>query len=188
MSDDPPTRGELAGKLEAERGRRRNIEEEVSDLRSENEELQKAFEMLRREVTALKARYEKLAGLADGEESTATKRRRDLLIILERKARRNGGVFAMDYNDVKDDLAAHGHGRIEDPQAYRDLRWIAERVGGCTLTNHQVSGNEAVEIDLNDYHGHSLVESTGSNNVSRTETGAARSENIATPELTLNQT
>lgn len=174
--------------LEAERGRRRALEERIDDLEAAVEDLVSTNEHLVTAQDAMHAKLESLAGIAEGEKSTAKKRRVDLFIVLQRKADVNDGEFALDYNGVKEELAALGHKDVKDQEAYRDMRWLAERVRGCYSSQHPVSGNEAVCIDLDAVSGASLEEAAGSNDVSSQETGGARSEQNLADDLPMIET
>lgn len=176
----------LENLLEAERNRRRVLEDEKTELREQVTELQETVDMLVAEYEELKESIDNIAGVNGTEESTATTRQRDLVVILRRKAERNGGKYAMDYNDVKDDLAAQGHGRIDDKQAYRDMDRIAERVRGVSST--AVDGNTAVSIDLDRFNGLPSAEDESSDGVSRKIRSKARSDQFDTDESSTKQT
>lgn len=179
---------DLKAKFEAERNRRQALEEDVEELASAVEAEREEKEALRDDVATLKSQLGQLAGLADGEKSTADTRRRDLLVTLKRKAERNGGRWAMDYNHVKDDLAALGHMKVDDKQAFRDMEKIAERFRGVSLDSHPTTGNKAVLLNLTEFNGRPSEETGVSDNVSRNGTQVGRSETQTPQGNAVNET
>lgn len=178
MTDEIEERlAELEQQFQVERRRRQSLEDRLEKLAGRVADLEERTDDQGSRLTAVENDYENLAGVAASEQSTALKRRVDLVLILKRKAEANGGVYAMDYSQVQDDLAAHGHPDVGDKQAFRDMDRIAERVGGVSYpVSHPVSGNNAVELDLDAYHGVPSEMAAVSDNVSSQGNGAARSE------------
>ena len=179
---------ELKAQFEAERNRRQSLEEQVEELAEAIEAEQEEKQALRDDVATLKAQLGQLAGLADGEKSTADTRRRDLLVTLKRKAERNGGRWAMDYNHVKDDLAALGHMSVSDKQAFRDMENIAERFRGVSMGTHPTTGNKAVLLNLTEFNGRPSEETGVSDDVSRNGSHVGRSETQSPQGNAVNET
>lgn len=140
---------DLRGQLEAERNRRRDLETTVSQMSELLGDFETMVGDLLQRVDRLDDTYGTLAGIADDAETSAEARKRDLLIALERKARDRGeGKWAMDYQDIKDELASFGHGRLDDKQAYRLIEQLPEQID--VVTKGTKNGNQAVRINLED--------------------------------------
>lgn len=161
--------------LDAEKKRRKDLESKLENALDRIADLEDRVDNHGNRIHVVENDYENIAGVAEGQQSTAKKRRVDLVLILKRKAQANDGIYAMDYGQVQDDLAAHGHGSVSDKQAFRDMEQSAKRVEGVTYpVSHPVNGNKAVKIDLSDFHGLPSEMDSGSDNVSSQGTGSAR--------------
>lgn len=100
----------------------------------------------REEFNALKDEVRQLAGLADGEESTQTKRVIDLCIGLRNQAdARDNGIVQWDYNDVLDHWERTNHGKLHGKQAYRAMETAAELDGFSETTDD--AGNRVVRCN-----------------------------------------
>lgn len=125
------------------------VEDKADDNTESLAELEARLDEQEREIQTLKEMHAAIAGLADGEETTAKKRRRDLLTVLERKAQNRGGLVEMDYNDVLEEWKVLGHGDCDPKQAHRAMKNLADMIVGVTHDKSQRP--QVVKVDLGEF-------------------------------------
>lgn len=123
-----------------------NLEETIEKQAEEIGELREKYNQSQNRIGVLEEKLAGLAGLQENEETTAKKRRRDLVIALQRQAENNKGRASMTYKDVLDQWAVLGHGKRYPQQAYRAMGYLDD-VSGLTHTKNQ-EGDEVIRINL----------------------------------------
>lgn len=148
-----------------------SVEDKADENSEKVAELLEHVEQLEGEVKTLKEMHAAIAGLADGEETTAKKRRRDLLTVLERKAENRGGMAEMDYNDVLEEWKVLGHGDCDPKQAHRAMENLAEMVEGVSHDTSQRP--QVVKVNIEEFDASTAFE--GFDNVNNfSEAGGAQ--------------
>jgi len=128
------------------------VQELAESNQSEIDDLSERLDEQAAEIERLKEMHAAIAGLADSEETTAKKRRRDLLTTLQRKAEGNAGKAEMDYNEVLDQWRILGHETADTSlyakQAYRAMDKLSS-LDGVQFKDDQRP--KAVRINLDEF-------------------------------------
>jgi len=122
------------------------LQDQVDDTDARVDELEAQVEALTETVETLTQKLSGLAGLQDEEQTTAKKRREDLVLALQRKAEGNDGRAQMTYRDVLDQWRILNHGDLDPKQAYRAMEKLG-RIDGITETENG-DGATVVRINL----------------------------------------
>jgi len=135
------------------------VRNQLDEMRVEVNQNSEEIEALRAQVDQLDAKYESLAGLADGENSTKAKRAADLRQALIRAAESaDDGTKGRKWwwREVRDNLATLGHGGFSKP-TYHDAMEHAAKAEGFDMDTKIVQtqpGREqevkAIRVTLDD--------------------------------------
>lgn len=186
MTDEPPSRDELAADIEDLRERNtrtaKQIREATQPLREAKEEAEAERDQLAQRVaklesivTDLQQQVDSFIGLAEDEQTTHKKRVTDIRNALKRRAQaRSGdgaGKAAMDRIEIQNTLNDLGHeGEFADAQLIRIIDHGAREPGFDVVEDYvNENGNEvkALRVNLG-----KLAVSAPTNDVSSVETAA----------------
>lgn len=132
----------LQAKVDQAHDRRiETLEEMLEEQAAVIDDLQARLDDAEDRVETLEEKFSGLAGLKEHEQTTAEKRREDLVLALQRRAedgvgKDGNGLASMTYEDVLNLWASLNHGQLDPKQAYRAMEQVAE-IPGITLTTNE---------------------------------------------------
>lgn len=123
------------------------VDEQSETIESLTDELEDCQDY----ISVLEQRLAGLAGLQEEEKSTPEKRREDLVLSLQRKAKDGAGKDAngrasMTYDEILDQWAILNHGEVSPKLAYRAMDKVAN-IDGITVTTN-ASDQKVVRMNL----------------------------------------
>lgn len=173
---------ELEGKVSELYDHLKNVSDRLNDVEDENTELTQTVADQEARINDLEHQLETVADLGEKAQSTPESRARDVRLMLQNQAKAKyeadndePGTVQWTYDQVRDNLEAHGHGKVHDWQAYDAMEDAAEVDGFARVKNS--SGNKVIRASWEKITAHGAV--MENNNGKGVSPGAATTNNAA---------